>query len=896
MICVRILPNPMLFFLVGCALAAGCGYEVSEIAPCAGPVCGGTPVTIRGSSFREGATVTFGESEATFITVVDSSKITAITPAGSIGNVDVTVTNPDETGAVMAAGFAYVPSGVYLNGDFEEGFSSGIGLHWTPFQSEGYGPLFSDGTDEMQWNRHSQKIDLPQSSSPGVASAGIFQRISLDPGTTYTVRVHAKTAFKGSEINPWDNIVASVGLDPGGGTDFLSPDVAWYEVDSEHDFWHTLSQEIVSEGPAVTLFLKAIRKGPWGGDDAHVWFDNVSLLGPNHVINGEFEGAFTDGLAASWQSWTTGGAGYWRPSGTVGRIGGGIYGNHPDAFAEVVSLNPKTLLLIEDILGMAVDLRAALPDTILIGRLYIDPYIELYLSDPEHYGAVHAENCYAKNLPEISAWQGFNEPDADNPDRIALVNRFEVAFAVRCRELGLKSCVLNLAVGNPGDMEKIYLFREALAEGDYVGYHSYGGYDDQLMCGPQKPWFALRWRKYVDMYRERGWRMPPVIYTECTTYFGWHGTDIEAWQVRDDLMQFEQEMFHDSWVAGSCIFVTGVYAGSFWRNWETVGHGILGPCGQWNASHPADARSGTAQQFGADGAAFTGGVRQAVDVVAGRDYFLSAWVKYEWYPGGVPDISIRLGYDTTGQLDDPRAAILHWDPDIVSAQSLEHDTWFEVQQVIRAEGDRLSLWLEASQPAPLPAFRISLDEVSLRPVEELPPEIPVDPTSFHDDMDGPYTDGTAPGWTRWEDPWGYDKNWEDADGCSGQAQRLRTTYSSIGTVRTFSGLEPYTDYTIRVWTRTSNSTGDGMADGWFEYGYDTTGQTASHETASVTWDLRPKEPESLQDWGVWLNYTLEFTTGPGTTLSVWTKGGSLSPTGMRCDFDDFEISPLVRIK
>ena len=53
------------------------------------------------------ASVTFGGAAATNVTVVDSTTITATTPAHLPGSVSVTVTNPDGQSGTLANGFAY---------------------------------------------------------------------------------------------------------------------------------------------------------------------------------------------------------------------------------------------------------------------------------------------------------------------------------------------------------------------------------------------------------------------------------------------------------------------------------------------------------------------------------------------------------------------------------------------------------------------------------------------------------------------------------------------------------------------------------------------------------------------------------------------------------------------
>lgn len=87
------------------------GPTISSISPNSGPVTGGTTVTISGSGFQSGATVTFGGVPAQ-VTSVSSSSITAVTPLGPPNEqltVDVQVTNPDGSMATLHPGFNYAP-------------------------------------------------------------------------------------------------------------------------------------------------------------------------------------------------------------------------------------------------------------------------------------------------------------------------------------------------------------------------------------------------------------------------------------------------------------------------------------------------------------------------------------------------------------------------------------------------------------------------------------------------------------------------------------------------------------------------------------------------------------------------------------------------------------------
>ena len=83
---------------------------MSSVNPNSGSTAGGTAVTITGTNFVAGATVTFGGTAATNVVVVSSTSITATTPAHAAGAVTVTVSNPGGQSGSLANGFTYVAS------------------------------------------------------------------------------------------------------------------------------------------------------------------------------------------------------------------------------------------------------------------------------------------------------------------------------------------------------------------------------------------------------------------------------------------------------------------------------------------------------------------------------------------------------------------------------------------------------------------------------------------------------------------------------------------------------------------------------------------------------------------------------------------------------------------
>ena len=67
---------------------------VSGAYPDSGPTAGGTSISVFGVCFEDGATVSVGGNPATSVVFVDANTLTCVTPAGTAGLADVTVTNP----------------------------------------------------------------------------------------------------------------------------------------------------------------------------------------------------------------------------------------------------------------------------------------------------------------------------------------------------------------------------------------------------------------------------------------------------------------------------------------------------------------------------------------------------------------------------------------------------------------------------------------------------------------------------------------------------------------------------------------------------------------------------------------------------------------------------------
>ena len=111
-------PNDQFTYVVATAAPT-----VTGIGPRGGPADGGTPVTITGTNFTSGATVSFASAPATGVTVNSATSITATSPAGT-GTVDVTVTTSEGTSAPSSADqFNYYQRAILWQGPTVTGIS-----------------------------------------------------------------------------------------------------------------------------------------------------------------------------------------------------------------------------------------------------------------------------------------------------------------------------------------------------------------------------------------------------------------------------------------------------------------------------------------------------------------------------------------------------------------------------------------------------------------------------------------------------------------------------------------------------------------------------------------------------------------------------------------------------
>jgi len=161
--------------------------SVTGLNPGAGPLIGGTVVTVTGTSFVPGATVAFGTAQATGVTVTSATTLDAIAPAGVAGPpVDVTVSTPGTDGGTSATSvndlYAYgAPTVTSLAPDTGPAASATVvtitGTNFTPGDTVAFGS--TSGTNVTVWGP-----TVITASSPTTLQGGVDVAVTNPVGTS----------------------------------------------------------------------------------------------------------------------------------------------------------------------------------------------------------------------------------------------------------------------------------------------------------------------------------------------------------------------------------------------------------------------------------------------------------------------------------------------------------------------------------------------------------------------------------------------------------------------------------------------------------------------------------------------------------------------------------------
>ena len=291
------------------AISAGSGFSlaigsttlaaptVSSLSPSSGPNGGGTVVTIDGSGFSGASAVHFGANAATSFSVVSSSQITASSPAGSLGSVDVTVTSPGGTSATSNAdAFTYLaaptvsslspssgPNGggtvVTIDGS---GFSGASAVHFGANAATSFSVVSSSQIT---------------ASSPAGSLGSVDVTVTSPGGTSATSNADAFTYLAAPTVS---SLSPSSGPNGGGtvvtidGSGFSGASAVHFGANAATSFSVVSSSQITASSPAGSLGSVDVTVTSPGGTSAtsnadaftYLAAPTVSSLSPSSGPNG----------------------------------------------------------------------------------------------------------------------------------------------------------------------------------------------------------------------------------------------------------------------------------------------------------------------------------------------------------------------------------------------------------------------------------------------------------------------------------------------------------------------------------------------------------------------------------------------------------------------------------
>lgn len=164
---------------------------IQSVTPPSGSQDGGTTITIVGSRFVAGATVTVSSDPATNVKFINEGTITAVTHANSPGPASIKVTNPDGQIGTTRSAFDFIYS-------TERNPAAALGLTAPPMTAAqpGYGsapvvklPVTGIGLMVFSGGNNAELLRVsgcPQATAAFWASDGLGALVTYVPGTTIT--------------------------------------------------------------------------------------------------------------------------------------------------------------------------------------------------------------------------------------------------------------------------------------------------------------------------------------------------------------------------------------------------------------------------------------------------------------------------------------------------------------------------------------------------------------------------------------------------------------------------------------------------------------------------------------------------------------------------------------
>lgn len=142
---------------------------------------------------------------------------------------------------------------------YYNGYELRVAQHWTAFTKSGVTPKYmtndewaamTGGAAEHLEGDHSQMY-----WETGAFAAGIYQQVSVTPGTDYAAQAKILSIWETSATRTDGKMLKQVGIDPHGGTDPNSPDIVWGPTKGSDVKWESVRTSATAISSTITLFV-----------------------------------------------------------------------------------------------------------------------------------------------------------------------------------------------------------------------------------------------------------------------------------------------------------------------------------------------------------------------------------------------------------------------------------------------------------------------------------------------------------------------------------------------------------------------------------------------------------------------------------------------------------------
>ncbi len=212
------------------------------------------------------------------------------------------------------------------------------------------------------------------------------------------------------------------------------------------------------------------------------------------------------------------------------------------------------------------------PNTHVVGRAFWHNNNDSWEAQCVAKGAAGGEEYFNYLLPyyqerkgAVTAWEAVNEPSLQTVQEAGSYADFFNAWNAKMHAAGFKTCGGSIGVGKPplpifGESNAILkIILPALVQSDYWSCHAY--WDGRLDLNDN--WWAFRYREIVKEATKLGFKLPPLIISECGCdhaggkYDGWRARGINWEQYHSDLNTFGEQLGKDSYVISAHVFTSG---------------------------------------------------------------------------------------------------------------------------------------------------------------------------------------------------------------------------------------------------------------------------------------------------------------------------------------------------